>query len=308
MKLLKVVLKLMRFKPVISWTVCGFMLALSVAYYETGMILNRDLLIASFVSVFLLQGILSHAVNDLCDEEVDRDADVESTGRTKLLINGMATRYDLMALSSVVFIIMLLMTWWAYIRLGLPVVLFCFIGLYASIGYSVSPLKLGWRPFAEWTIVFPVIVTLVVAVYYMATEQISSLVFVIGAVHAMFNIRWFMDSRMVDIVSDRKHGKITTPISMENHNFKGDACDLYTLVMIIVFGCGMCSGYPILAIPIMFLFGYYYKYMVFSDYRSIESIRPRGFYVKARLEGIQLTIVNAVIISSYLLFQKVYIL
>jgi len=308
MKLLGAVIKLMRFKPVISWTICGFLLALSVAYYETGAILNQDLLIVSFVAIMVIQGILSHAVNDLCDEEVDRDADVETTGRTKVLISGMATRRDLVLLSLVVVFISLIVMTLVYNRLGYIILLFGSVGLYAAIGYSVNPLKLGWRPFSEWTVVFPVITTLVVAVNYLATEYISYLAVIVGATHAMYNIRWFMDSRMIDIESDSEHGKITTPVFMRNHCVGGNLSDFYVLMMCIMFAYGFCRIHFVLIVPLLTMIGYLYTCMIFTRGECVTCNRSRSYYVKSRLAWMRLTVFNAVIMSSYLLFQKVYIL
>lgn len=305
MKILNIVSKLMRFRPVISWTMCGFILALSVAYYETGTWLNVDLLVASFVSVMLIQGILSHAVNDLCDEEVDRDSDMGETGRTKVLLNGMATRLDLIILSLVALQLSFLVMLCVYNRLGSIVLVFASVGFYAAICYSLSPWKLGWRPFAEWTIVYPVITTLVVAVHYMATEQLSIFAFVIGTTHALFNIRWFMDSRMVDIEPDERHGKITTPIFLKNHGLDYDISYLYTLFAFGLFSSAAYCGYLIMFIPLSLLSGYMIIICVLGLRGELNM--SREYYVKSRLNGMKLTVINTIVISAVLTYQKVYI-
>ena len=308
MKLLKAVLKLMRFKPVISWTVCGFMLALSVAYYEIGMLQNLDLLVASFIAVILIQGVISHAMNDLCDEDIDRNANIDETGRTKVLINGMATHSDLRALVLSALFIALMIFINVYNRLGYIILLFGFVGLYAAICYNVRPLKLGWRPFSEWTVVYPVITTLVVAVNYIATEHLSFLAFVVGTSHAFFNIRWFMDSRMMDIQPDSEHGKITTSVFLRMHDIRGDITDFYTLLMCLIFVYIMYCGYPVMIIPLMVIVGWCYMRELFDRREYMPWVRSRDYYVKSRLIGMRLTVINAVIITLYLTLRKVYIL
>jgi 1,4-dihydroxy-2-naphthoate octaprenyltransferase len=308
MKLLKAVLKLMRFKPVISWTVCGFMLALSVAYHETGALQNSDLLVASFIAVVLIQGVISHAMNDLCDEDVDRNANIDETGRTKVLINGMATRSDLRAFVLSALFISLMVFINVYNRLGYIILLFGFIGLYAAICYNVRPLKLGWRPFSEWTVVYPVITTLVVAVNYIATEHVSFLAFIVGTSHAFFNIRWFMDSRMMDIQPDSEHGKITTSVFLRMHNIRGDITDFYTLLMCLIFACILHSGFTVMIIPLMIIVGWCYMRELFDRRNYMPWGRSRDYYVKSRLIGMRLTVINTVIMSLWLLFRKVYIL
>lgn len=308
MKLLKAVLKLMRFKPVISWTVCGFMLALSVAYYETGTLQNLDLLVTSFIAVVLIQGVISHAMNDLCDEDIDRNANIDETGRTKVLINGMATRSDLRALVLSALFISLMVFISVYNRLGYIILLFGFVGLYAAICYNVRPLKLGWRPFSEWTVVYPVITTLVIAVNYIATEHLSFLAFIVGTSHAMFNIRWFMDSRMVDIKPDYEHGKITTPVFLQMRNTQGDISDFYAILMCLLFAYLIHDGYPVMIIPLMIIVGWCYTRELFDRREYMPWVRSRDYYVKSRLIGMRLTVINAVIITLYLTLRKVYIL
>lgn len=308
MKILNAIIKLMRFKPVISWTVCGFMLALSVAYYETGALQNSDLLVASFIAVVLIQGVISHAMNDLCDEDIDRNANIDETGRTKVLINGMATRSDLRALILSALFISLMVFINVYNRLGYIILLFGFIGLYAAICYNVRPLKLGWRPFSEWTVVYPVITTLVVAVNYIATEHVSFLAFLVGTSHAFFNIRWFMDSRMMDIQPDSEHGKITTSVFLRMHDIRGDITDFYTLLMCLVFVYIMYCGYPVMIIPLIVIVGWCYMRELFERRDYMPWVRSRDYYVKSRLIGMRLTVINTVIMSLWLLFRKVYIL
>ena len=206
-----------------------------------------------------------------------------------------------------------------YNRLGCTIILFAVVGFYAAVGYSVSPLRLGWRPFSEWTVVYPVITTLVVAVNYLATGHISFLAFLVGTTHAMYNIRWFMDSRMVDIEPDHKHGKITTPIFMNLHHIRGDASDFYTFLMCLLF-FGFCCNDTLFVVPLMILLGYSYICALFDRHawslcnhewvlrETVQYIRPRSYYVKSRLIGMRLTVINTVIMSLWLVTQKVYIL
>lgn len=99
-----------------------------------------------------------------------------------------------------------------YIELGWLIFVFYGIGIYASIAYSLPPLKLGWKPFSEWTVVFPVLTALVVGTNFVATGKLSFLAFFVGTVFALFNILWFLTSRLMDYEPDKNAGKITTAV------------------------------------------------------------------------------------------------
>lgn len=212
---IKSVYKLLRLRPTIAWGVCGTLLGTSVAIHEYGLVLNWGFLLISLIGVLVIQGIVAHAINDLSDEEVDKITDISGTGRFKVLISGIMKREDLiflsvMAMSLVAAIISFLVS-----ELGYLILVFASIGIYAPLAYSLPPLKLGWRPFSEWTVVFPALVALVVGVNFVATSSLSFNAFLVGVVFALFNILWFIVSRIVDIVPDNKMNKVTTPVYLE---------------------------------------------------------------------------------------------
>jgi len=82
------------------------------------------------------------------------------------------------------------------------------VGLYAVLGYNTF--KLGWKPFSEFTIVMPTLIALVVAVSYVASGEVTWLAVLIGVLHAIVGIQFFMTSRAMDTEADGKMGKITT--------------------------------------------------------------------------------------------------
>lgn len=206
----KILYKLFRFKPTIAWSVCGILLGISVAINEHGTDLNWLYLVLVVIPIVAIQGLIAHAVNDLEDEEVDRKTDIKGTNRFKVLVSGMASRKHLEFISLILIGVTAAVAVNLFIILGFPILVFYSIALYAALGYSLPPLKLGWKPYAEWTVVLPVLVTLVVAVNYIATGKLSYLAFIIGILFALFNITWFLVSRMMDYQPDKESGKITT--------------------------------------------------------------------------------------------------
>ena len=231
--------KLFRFKPTVAWSLCGILLGISVAIHEFGYELNWLYLAVAVFPVVLMQGFIAHAINDLSDEEVDKKTDMKSTNRFKVLISGIASRHDLVIIAYAFFVITLCAALFLLMSLGFLILIFYVVGLYAALGYSVPPLKLGWRPYSEWSIVLPVLVTLVVAVNYVATGSLSFLAFVIGLLFALFNIIWFLVSRMMDYEPDKAAGKITTfvkhGLSHKMSFYTDDIHPYVAAVMILLF-------------------------------------------------------------------------
>lgn len=223
-----VLYKLFRFKPVAAWAVSGFLIAISIAIHEFGFSLNWNYLALSLFVIIVIQAFLAHAVNDIFDEDVDRNTDMKSTNRFKVLINGLATRRDLIFISIFSILSVVLLILYLYRELGFYILVFGAVGLYAPLAYSIKPLRLGWRPFSEWTVVFPTLVTLIIAVNFVATGKISILAFYTGVVFALFNIIWFLVSRYMDYEPDKKAGKITSAV------YFGDS-DAFRKYFIIIF-------------------------------------------------------------------------
>ena len=206
--------KLLRLKPTVAWSFCGIYLGIAVAIHEYGFGLNWLYLVIAVLPVVLIQGFVAHAINDLADEEVDRKTDMKSTNRFKVLVSGIASRSDLVVIASVFLSITLYAALFLFVSLGYLILIFYVVGLYAALCYSLPPFKLGWRPYSEWTVVLPVLVTLVVAVNYVVTGHLSFLAFIIGILFALFNIIWFLVSRMMDYEPDKAAGKITTFVKL----------------------------------------------------------------------------------------------
>lgn len=306
----KALSQLFRLKPVVAWSVTSVLLGLSVAYLETGTILNIDLMIGAIALILMIQGFLSHAVNDLCDEDVDRKADIKGTGRVKVLIEGTATRTELRFVAAIVVSLTIIYSVFVYTRLGAPILLFAAVGLYAPIAYSTSPLKFGWRPFSEWTVVFPTVVTLIVAIDYIATEHISVIAMAVGFVNAMMSIRWFIYSRIMDIPADGNSGKITTAVYAHRYNALDYMISFYVMLSYVSIMAGIyifnANGYSVfsLVVPAACMFIYdLFRVITLNDFPITYSD-----YSVYRLKGMQIAIANAVMWSSFMVFQKVYII
>lgn len=201
--------KLFRWKPVAAWGAVGILIAASCAV-RSGLAVNWLNLLIVGIAILIIQGIIAHGVNDLADEQVDRIAPIEATGRSKVLVSGEMTRRSLFAITSAavlaVFLIIILLA----MRAGPIVFLFAAFAAFVVFGYSCKPLKLGWRPFSELTVVVPVITAMICGVEYVMIGAVTLTAIYIGISYGFFNASWFMYSRAQDYEADRVMGKTTT--------------------------------------------------------------------------------------------------
>lgn len=295
MKLL-VLVKLFRLRPTIAWAVCGSLLGISIAIHEYGLELNWLLLALAFVMVVLIQAFLSHAINDISDVEVDKITDLEGTGRYKVLVSGISTKNELSKLAYMVLIISFLIIYNLYSVLGWKVLIFAAVGVYAPLAYSLEPFKLGWKPFSEWTIVFPLLLCIVIGVNFVATGSISFLAVVAGVIFALYNIVWFLISRIMDYEPDKKAGKITTIVQYPYTNpITGINLYLERISFLLFF----------ISVIAMVFISYIFVVSLFLSYFSILLL-PNGYnkeinYSDSRVIGIYLSIINSILLSVVLI-------
>ena len=201
--------KLFRWKPVVAWGAVGILIAVSCAVSSDLPVDWLNLLIAAGI-VLLVQGFIAHGINDLADEQVDRIAPIEATGRSKLLVSGAMTRNCMVSIISSAAMLSLLLLILLIVRVDYGVLFFAGVAVYAAFGYSKKPLRLGWRPFSELTVVVPVITAMICGVEYVMIGTVTLTAIYIGISYGFFNASWFMYSRAQDYEADRVMGKETT--------------------------------------------------------------------------------------------------
>ena len=148
--------KLFRIRPVIAWSLTSFVLVIASGMYD-GMSPDWILALLSLIIVVLLQGIVSHAVNDIVDEKIDKMANIKETGRFKVLIHGKSNKMELFTLICIALAIVWAIVWYIFFIRGYVIMLLAFAGIFYIYAYNYKPLKLNYRPFAEYTVVIPVI-------------------------------------------------------------------------------------------------------------------------------------------------------
>ncbi len=223
--------KLFRWRPVTAWGIAGIMIAVACAL-QSGLAIDWCNLLIVAVLVLLLQGVIAHGVNDLADEQVDFDAPIESTGRHKILVSGEMSRSALFAVITSAILISFMLVILLAMRAGSFVLFFAAFALFAIFGYSCKPLRLGWRPFAELTVVVPTITMLIVGVECVLISNITMVAILTGVSYGFFNASWFMYSRAQDYDADKRHGKRTTIVAF-GLDVTADAAIMYLFVGLI---------------------------------------------------------------------------
>jgi len=234
------VCRLFRWRPVIAWGVVSIMIAVACAV-ESGRGIDWINLLLVGLTILIIQGIIAHGVNDLADEDVDRIAPIDETGRSKVLVSGEMSRRSMFAITSAAVLAVFLLVILLWMRAGAYTLLFAGIAAYAVFGYSTKPLRLGWRPFSELFVVVPAIVAMICGVEYVLISEVTQLAFIMGLSYGFFNASWFMYSRAQDYEADKELGKRTTivkfgldttPVFAQAYMAMSCMCTIYTAVVV----------------------------------------------------------------------------
>lgn len=295
------VYKLFRWRPVTAWGVVGVIIAVACAI-ESGLQIDWINLLLVGITILIIQGIIAHGVNDLADEEVDRIAPIEETGRSKILVSGEMSRRNLSAIISAsilaVFMIIILLA----MRAGPVVYIFAAFAAYSVFGYSCKPLKIGWHPFSELMVVMPTITMLICGVQYVMTSTVTVTALLVGISYGFFNASWFMYSRAQDYEADKAMGKITTIVSFGLdatpglaviYLFVGFEFSVFAAVyMHLIPGALLLVMYAIPAIA----YGCEIK-------RTKDSVLPPEICAQLRLKGMFLAVVYGVAASVAIIME-----
>ena len=290
--------QLARVRPLVAWAGGGILLGIAVAIHTVGITqIDWSLTLIAVLIPLLLQ-YLAHPLNDLADFDVDLRAPIKATGRKKVLVSGLMTHKSVKIVSLAILVITIYMAMLLMVDRPLSII-FMAVGLYAVLGYNTF--KLGWKPFSELTIVIPTLITLVMAVSYVACGEITQLSILIGMLHAIVGIQFFMTSRAMDTEADRKMGKITTLVKYPDPAILS-IYNLGSIGIILIVGilcCGietLCCMIGLIALSLCIYVQPLLKVKYDDNLSRILYGDPTEIS-RARKIQIYITIVNAVMIS-----------
>lgn len=218
--------QLFRVKPVLSWGASAFVLGVAVAVYGPGLGPNAALHgLLAFGLVALAQGFASHGFNDAYDwvTGTDKESIGKGTGGSRVIPEGKMDVLDTVIVALVALVGVLAIGSYFVMQYGTPMVVLLALAVYAPTAYSLPPLKLGYRPFAELTVVLPALTGVVAGTVLVLSGTIPLLAIAVGVIHALFCISWFIVSRIPDYEPDKHAGKRTTVVAYGLEAAKGFA-------------------------------------------------------------------------------------
>ncbi len=208
-----------------SWSGCAILLGIGSAVYEEGFAAVNWLLVFIGAAGTIIIQYAAHPVNDLLDYEVDARANIKGTGRHKVLHSGLASRHDLVQLSSLLLLTAIVMM--LYVTIMRPLALaFGLVGLFGLWSYNWKPLKLSYYPFSELVVDIPVNMAMVMAIAFVAVGGVLALAFVMGVVQTLMAMSMHTSYFAMDTESDDVGGKVSTVVAYPKYPW----CTIYPAI------------------------------------------------------------------------------
>lgn len=243
--------QLSRPDPTASWAVGAFALGAALAYSRVGGdLLWRDGLLA-LVAVVTAISFGAHGVNDAYDwlTGTDRESIGEGTGGSRVIPEGTFSVVETAAVGGAGLVVTLLVGLHFYGAYGWPVLLLTALGVGAPLAYSLPPLKLAYRPFAELVVVVPALTGVTVGAELVLSGSATWDALLVGLVHSAFSISWYVVSRLPDVEPDRGAGK-TTSVVLLGRERAPHLSAVYLLSGLALAGAGLVAvGWPLAVTP-----------------------------------------------------------
>lgn len=174
-------------------------------YYDVPALTMVTIFAALLIGIFLIQGILTHAYNDLADFKsgTDQLSPAMLSGGSRVLIEDQishtALKYITIVTTFIVAFLFILAIGSGANRLAVLLA----IGWFTAFSYSVQPFSFAYRPFiAEVFSLFPSIFMLTIAAPWLALGEIPVWAVQNGIVNGLWFIGWVQISAIQDIYSD----------------------------------------------------------------------------------------------------------
>lgn len=307
-KKLKGLWMLLRVIPVVSWSFSGVLLGVSVVIHHLG---QKEINLFNFflvlISTVLLQGIIAHAYNDLIDWETgtDRYSPGILSGGSKVLPQQMMRKGELTWLASCSILIVFMIAIYFVLIIGIKVLIFLFVGLWAAVAYNCSPFKLAYRPwFGEWFCAWPAMIACTVGTSYVLSEGhlfIES--WILGMLHATFSITWLMMHHIPDIEADLKAipPKWTTIAYLKKRKGWQGVDQIIKCYLLLALTFAVSGGLLLRRLELLFIPGL----LIIIVYYGLNRTRMEQIEAVTNVEllTIGITIVNAIGLSWFLIYS-----
>ncbi len=163
------------------------------------------ILVLTALAAMILQGIITHGLNDLYDWDsgTDRETTGIISGGSRVIGQGLLTVrqiWQLIAMGTAAYIIM---TGIIISVRGWPVALWAGLGLMGAVFYSLPPLRLSYRPFlGEWGALFPAMASGVMLGAIAKNPQMSWATYAGALTYGVFCVASVMQHHLADMDAD----------------------------------------------------------------------------------------------------------
>lgn len=205
---IKGLVQLIRIIPVISWSGAGIMttmLPIILFYHQTAAltIFRTSYLLLGGICV---QGLLSHAFNDLIDEESGTDLYTKGilSGGSRVLADRLFSRELLQKLAAYLLVTAILFDCLLFWYGAKPLAIILLIGIWSSFTYSLPPFRFSYIPFlGEWLCAFPAITALSLTPALLRFQHIPEWAIQNACLHGLWSLSWLMFHHISDVEADR---------------------------------------------------------------------------------------------------------
>lgn len=208
------IIKLFRVIPVLTYS--GSLMFINIAFAQTHEEIQWYQLLLLTVGAFLINGFLSHSLNDIYDWEsgTDRKSRGILSGGSKVLKQGLLHKGHLNRIAFLSIFAILFIGLYLYILHGMPVLLALLIGIFSAWAYSCPPFRLAYKPIiGELIGIWVPGVVLSTASYFVLTGKFHKVPFYAGIIQTTLILGWIMLHHIPDIPADllALPRKLTTP-------------------------------------------------------------------------------------------------
>lgn len=208
------VIKLFRIIPVLTYSGSLMLISIAFAHKYREILWYQLLPLAS--GVFLINGFLSHSLNDINDWESGTDQVSKGilSGGSKVLKQGLLHKVALNRIAYLSLLLIFMISLYLYMFRGILVLAAVAVGVFAAWAYTCPPFRLAYSPFlGELIGIWIPGVVLSTASYFVLTGEFHLVPFFAALIQTTLILGWIMLHHIPDIHADllATPRKLTTP-------------------------------------------------------------------------------------------------
>lgn len=195
-----------RIVPVLLWSFTAITLGTAMALRDRGGISVPGYLVA-IAEGLLLQGLVAHTVNEICDWRSGTDADPSPrviSGGSKVIASGLMGTRGLARIGVAATALAVVIGLAAAVAWGWVLVVYGLGGLAGAVLYTLPPVRAAYRPFLGEAIAFACVWACVAGAYVLQTGRLTGAVSLVGIAHAAVCVAMLMMHHYLDRLPDSR--------------------------------------------------------------------------------------------------------